>query len=250
MKAPGKIQDRMAAWPRRGGAIYRSFDSPGRLPSLGCVCHGEWGILGVVVYHLVPLFLDAIAWWVLFPKADRLPLRQLFWMRWIGESISALVPSAAIGGDIVRARLAAIHGASLPVAAGTVLVDITLGIFVQAGFTLLGLVLLVTATGKNSFVGPTLIGIVIALFAFAGFYFVQRLGIFRFLALASFRVWLVPRIGNLSCKAAIRWTEPSVLSMRGGVLCSHAVLAPWAPSSSAQEKFGLRFGSSICPIHS
>jgi putative membrane protein len=46
---------------------------------------------------------------------------------------------------------------------------------------LLGLVLLVTATGKNSFVGPTLIGIVIALFAFTGFYFVQRLGIFRFL---------------------------------------------------------------------
>ena len=47
---------------------------------------------------------------------------------------------------------------------------------------MLGLVLLVAATGKNSFVGPTLIGIVIALFAFAGFYFVQRLGVFRFLA--------------------------------------------------------------------
>ena len=123
---------------------------------------GGWGILGVVVFHLIPLFLDALAWWVLFPRPDRLPLLQLFWMRWIGESISALVPSAAIGGDIVRARLAAMHGASLPMAAGTVLVDITLGIFVQAGFTLLGLVLLVLATGKNSFVGPTLIGIVIA----------------------------------------------------------------------------------------
>jgi putative membrane protein len=143
---------------------------------------GEWGILGVVVYHLIPIFLDALAWWVLFPRPDRLPLHQLFWMRWIGESISALVPSAAVGGDIARARLAAIHGAPLPVAAGTVLVDITLGIFVQAGFTVLGLVLLVSATGKHSFVRPTVIGIVIALFAFAGFYFVQRLGIFRFLA--------------------------------------------------------------------
>jgi hypothetical protein len=29
-------------------------------------------------------------------------------MRWIGESISNLVPSAAVGGDIVRARLAAV----------------------------------------------------------------------------------------------------------------------------------------------
>src|SRR6266404_3129521 len=102
-------------------------------------------------------------------------------MRWIGESVSTLVPSAAVGGDIVRARLATIKGVSLPVAAGTVLVDITLGIFVQAGFTLLGLVLLVDLTGKTSFVRPTLIGILIALFAFAGFYFVQRMGMFRFL---------------------------------------------------------------------
>src|SRR6266542_3518086 len=142
---------------------------------------GEWAIMGIVVYHLIPIFLDAIAWWVLFPKSDRLPLLQLFWMRWIGESVSALVPSAGVGGDIVRARLAAIRGAPLPVAAGTVLVDITLGIFIQAGFTLLGLVLLVDLTGKTSFVRPTLIGILIALFAFAGFYFVQRMGMFRFL---------------------------------------------------------------------
>jgi putative membrane protein len=60
-------------------------------------------------------------------------------------------------------------------------VDITLGIFTQAGFTLLGLVLLVDATGKNSFIGPTLVGTLVALLAFAGFYFAQRLGIFRFL---------------------------------------------------------------------
>jgi putative membrane protein len=148
-------------------------------------------------------------------------------MRWIGESISALVPSAAIGGDIVRARLAAIHGASLPVAAGTVLVDITLGIFVQAGFTLLGLVLLVTATGKNSFVGPTLIGIVIALFAFAGFYFVQRLGIFRFLAriisrLAGSSDWQSLVQGGDTLDRTVR----SLYARRGAVLsCSACTIA-------------------------
>jgi len=183
VRAPGKIRLAIYVLAFAGAALFTVLlihQGVGQV--LGAFATGEWGILGVVVYHLVPLFLDAVAWWVLFPRSDRLPLRQLFWMRWIGESISALVPSAAVGGDIVRARLAAIRGASLPVAAGTVLVDITLGIFVQAGFTLLGLVLLVIATGKNSFVGPTLIGIVIALFAFAGFYFVQRLGIFRFLA--------------------------------------------------------------------
>src|SRR5205807_6168265 len=128
------------------------------------------------------VLLAAVAWWVLFPKSDRLSLWQLFWMRWIGESVSTLVPSAAVGGDIVRARLAAINGARLPVAAGTVLVDLTLGVFTQAAFTVLGVVLLVDVTGQRNFVRPTLVGTLVGIVGVAGFYFVQRLGMFRFLA--------------------------------------------------------------------
>src|SRR6266487_5644781 len=142
----------------------------------------EWTILGIVVYHLIPVFLDAIGWGVLFPKVNRPRLLQLLWMRWIGESVSTLVPSAAVGGDIVRARLAAINGAPLPIAAGTVLVDLTLGVFTQAGFTVLGLALLVDVTGQRNFVRPTLVGTLIGVLGVAGFYFVQRLGMFRFLA--------------------------------------------------------------------
>jgi putative membrane protein len=142
-----------------------------------------WWIAAVAIYHLaVPLLLDAIAWWALFPKSERLSLWQLFWMRWIGESVSTLVPSAAVGGDIVRARLAAINGAPLAVAAASVLVDLTLGVFTQAGFTLLGVVLLVGVTGQKNFVRPTLIGTLIGIVGVAGFYFVQRMGMFRFLA--------------------------------------------------------------------
>jgi putative membrane protein len=102
-------------------------------------------------------------------------------MRWIGESVSTLVPSAAVGGDVVRARLAALHGASIPTSAASVLVDITLGVFVQIGFTLLGLGLIVAATGHQGFVRPTLIGAVIGVLAVVGFYVVQYLGMFRFI---------------------------------------------------------------------
>ncbi len=208
MKALGKIRVTIYLLALAGAALFTALlihQGVGQV--LDAFATGEWGILGVVVFHLVPLFLDALAWWVLFPRPDRLPLHQLFWMRWIAESISALVPSAAVGGDIVRARLAAIHGASLPVAAGTVLVDITLGIFVQAGFTLLGLVLLVVATGKNSFIGPTLIGIAVALFAFAGFYFVQRLGMFRFLACVDDKFACSWLRGNLACPLVSRFAR-------------------------------------------
>jgi len=182
MKAPGKIQVTVWLFGLAGAALFTGLlihQGVGQV--LDAFATGEWAIMGIVVYHLIPIFLDALAWWVLFPNPDRPPMLRLFWMRWIGESVSTLVPSAAVGGDIVRARLAAIRGVPLRIAAGTVLVDLTLGIFIQAGFALLGLVLLVDLTGKTSFVRPTLIGIVIALFAFAGFYFVQRVGMFRFI---------------------------------------------------------------------
>src|SRR6266576_4589378 len=133
MKAPGKIQVTVWLLGLAGAALFTGLlihQGVGQV--LAAFATGEWAIMGIVVYHLIPIFLDAIAWWVLFPRADRLPLLQLFWMRWIGESISALVPSAGVGGDIVRARLAALKDEPLPVAAGTVLVDITLGIFIQA----------------------------------------------------------------------------------------------------------------------
>jgi len=141
-----------------------------------------WWIAAVAAYHFaVPLLLDALAWAALFPKPERLSIWRLFWMRWIGESVSTLIPSATVGGDVVRARLAALHGVSIPTSAASVLVDITLGVFVQIGFTLLGLGLIVSVTGHQGFVRPTLIGAVIGVLAIIGFYLVQRLGMFRFI---------------------------------------------------------------------
>jgi putative membrane protein len=184
MKAPGKIQITIWLLGLGGAALFTFLLIRQGASQVGIAfAAAGWAIVAVVAYHfVVPLFLDAVAWWVLFPKSDRLPLRKLLWMRWIGESVSTLVPSAAVGGDIVRARLAAINGAPMPVAAGSVLVDLTLGVFTQALFTVLGLVLLVGATEQRSFVRPTLVGTLIGVVGIAGFYFVQRRGMFRFLA--------------------------------------------------------------------
>ena len=184
MKAPAKIQITVWLLGLAGAALFTILLIRQGAPQVGVAfASAGWASAAVVIYHLtVPVFLDALAWWVLFPKSDRLSLWQLFWMRWIGESVSTLVPSAAVGGDIVRARLAAINGARLPVAAGTVLVDLTLGVFTQAAFTVLGVVLLVDVTGQRNFVRPTLVGTLVGIVGVAGFYFVQRLGMFRFLA--------------------------------------------------------------------
>jgi putative membrane protein len=184
MKLPSRVRLTFYLLAFAGAGLFTALLIREGAPQVGkAIATAGWAILGVIAYHLcVPVFLDALAWWVLFPKNERPPLRNIFWMRWIGESVSTLVPSAAVGGDIVRARLAAIKGAPLPVAAGTVLVDLTLGVFTQAAFTILGVVLLVQATGQKNLVGPTIIGTLIGVAAVGGFYFVQRLGMFRFLA--------------------------------------------------------------------
>jgi putative membrane protein len=185
MKAPGKIKLAVYLFGFAGLALFTGLLIQQGVSAVGlAVATAGWAIAAITLYHLVvPLYLDAFAWWVLFPASSRLSLRKLFWMRWVGESVSTLVPSAAVGGDIVRARLAAIEGAPLATSAATVLVDLTLGVFTQAAFTMLGLILLVDLTGQKSFVGPTVLGTLAGVVAVGSFYFVQRMGMFRFLAL-------------------------------------------------------------------
>lgn len=194
MRASGKIQITIWLLGLAGAGLFTVLLIRQGAPQVGAAfVSAGWAIAAVVIYHLaVPVFLDAIAWWLLFPNSDRLSLWQLFWMRWIGESVSTLVPSAAVGGDVVRARLAALRGASVPIAAASVLVDITLGVFVQIAFTLAGLALIVSVTGHEGFVRPTLVGALLGIIAIVGFYIVQRLGMFRFIGV------IISRLANSS----------------------------------------------------
>src|SRR2546425_10477629 len=95
-----------------GAALFTFLLVRQGAPQVGAAfASAGWAIAAVVIYHLtVPVFLDALAWWVLFPKSDRLPLWRLLLMRWIGECVSTLVPSSAVGGDIRRVRVAARNG--------------------------------------------------------------------------------------------------------------------------------------------
>jgi putative membrane protein len=184
MKVPNKVRLTFYLLGFAGAALFTGLlirEGAGHVGS--AIATAGWALLAVIAYHfLIPIFLDSLAWWVLFPRAERPRLRRIYWMRWIGESVSTLVPSAAVGGDIVRARLATISGTPVATAAATVLVDLTLGVFTQAAFTVLGVVLLWNATGQRHFLGPTIIGTVVGVAAVGGFYFVQRRGMFSFLA--------------------------------------------------------------------
>jgi putative membrane protein len=145
-----------------------------------------WGLAAIAALHIGKLWADTTGWLMVIPKNDRLPTHTALWIHWLGESVSDLLPTARIGGDIITARLAAVEGMPLVTAIAGMLVDVTACLFAKIIYTILGFALLVWATGQTSLAGPAIIVIAVGASAIAGFYSVQRLGVFRWgAALAS-----------------------------------------------------------------
>jgi len=107
-----------------------------------------WGLVPVLLWRAAPILCDAIGWHVLFAPGRRPPFGVTGLIRWVSESVNALLPVAQVGGEIVRARLISRRSlvpspeVSGGEAAGTVIVDLTTGLIATAAFALLGLILL------------------------------------------------------------------------------------------------------------
>lgn len=137
-----------------------------------------WGLLGVALFHLVPMAADTVGWRHLIPPERRRSLATLLWARWVGEAVNGLLPVAQVGGDLVKARLLTQRGMSGVTAGASVVVDLTLASFTQVLFTLLGLGLLAAYLGGAGIVAAVLTGTAIMGLMLAGFYVAQRRGLF------------------------------------------------------------------------
>jgi len=180
MKAMGKIGPTIFLFGIAGAVLFTLLlIREGAQDVIRAVAEAGWWLAVITGFHLIPLFLDSFEWWILFPRENSPRIRTIYWIRWMGESVANLVPAAQVGGDILRARLAALYGVPIPVATATVVVDITVSVLVQTFFTVLGLVLLVFLTGRTNLMLPTLAVAPLAIGAVAGFYSLQRLGMFR-----------------------------------------------------------------------
>ena len=114
-----------------GGALFTAlivwFGSAEILA--GMVAIG-WGVVLVRGFRFCLLIFATLSWWVLLPPGARGSLGRLFWIRWIGDSVNTLLPVARIGGEFLRAHMAARRGIGGPLAGASVMVDVTAGIAV------------------------------------------------------------------------------------------------------------------------
>lgn len=146
------------------------------------VAAAGYGVLVVTAWHLVPVVLDTLAWSALLPAAGMPTFRRLVAMRWVGEAVNALLPSAQVGGDLARAHLLMRSGVAGSTAAASVVVNLTLLVVALFLFCLTGAVaLLVHLRPAGS--GFILAGLVLlALSMTLSLVFLQRAGLFQRMA--------------------------------------------------------------------
>jgi putative membrane protein len=139
------------------------------------------GVVLVVLFHGVPILMDAAALRVLF-KRGRGSLRDALMARWAGESVSSLLPAGQIGGPLLMARELSRRGLPAAEALAEVTVAMTLQTLALLGFMLLGLLELAAhaaggaqtaARGASLLAGGVLALVIVA------FYGAQRRGLFR-----------------------------------------------------------------------
>jgi putative membrane protein len=147
-----------------------------------------WGLGLVVLSHFLPLIMDVLSWSALLPRGQRPAFASLLAIRWMGESVSSMLPVAQVGGEVVRVRLAAARGVPLPAATASVVAGMTVSLGTQIVFTLSGLMLLAFIVGGNNWLGPALVGSLVAVVAAGGFLAVQHYGIFRMMGAIAGRV--------------------------------------------------------------
>jgi uncharacterized protein (TIRG00374 family) len=78
---------------------------------------------------LIPYFLtyvaDCLGWSFAFPKKPGVPFRTLFRIRWAGESLNNIVPSAYIGGEALKVYLLQRRGVAAGIGTASAVVSKT-----------------------------------------------------------------------------------------------------------------------------
>jgi putative membrane protein len=147
---------------------------------------GALGTLAVIAIHLPQMLCSTLGWQAIAaPAGSRLPLRTLLWLRWIREGVNNLLPLAQVGGEFIAARLLRQRGVQLANAIGGAIADLMLESATQAVFTLLGLWLLVQATGRSSVSSAVSHALLLAAFGIAIAFVLVRLGAVKLLEKAA-----------------------------------------------------------------
>ncbi len=149
---------------------YFGFDEVGH--ALFAV--GWLGFFAIVAYHLAGIAFLGLCWYVLAPRSASISV--FIWGRLIRDSGSEVLPLSQLGGYVMGARAVILLGLPGALAVASTIVDVTLEVLGQLGYTAIGLAILARLRPETPLIGGTAIGIAVGLAAVMGFIAVQRRG--------------------------------------------------------------------------
>jgi glycosyltransferase 2 family protein len=143
------------------------------------VAVGWGGFALLCLYGLAQFALLGSAWHVLLP-APGARLRIFVWGRMVRDAAADALPFSPLGGMVLGARAASLHGVPAPSAFASTIVDVTTEMLAQLAYIALGLAILITRAPQDrsaaSLTKISLIGFVLALGAGGAFLALQRFG--------------------------------------------------------------------------
>jgi len=143
--------------------------------AIGWAGFGIFCLCGLAVFLLL-----AAAWHVLLPRPSAPPLRVLLGARLVRDAGAEVLPLSQLGGIALGVRAAILQGLAAPLAAASMIVDVTTEMLAQIAYAALGVVILMASVPQSSRVGSILtasaVGLVLAAIAAGLFIALQRRG--------------------------------------------------------------------------
>lgn len=155
-----------------GAVLLFARHDPARI--LHLVALAGFGMLWLLPVRLAAIMASAEGWRALFPKPRAASLGLLTWMAFVRNAINTLLPVAHVGGEVAAARSLIGRGVPAPIAVAGIVVEVTMNLFAQMGFTLLGIGLLLSYIGTAPLIQRLWWGLAVALPAGLVFVLLQR----------------------------------------------------------------------------
>lgn len=139
-----------------------------------------WGIVVVMLFHLVQVLFSALGWRAIAgSEAPRPSVLDYVVLRWVREGVNNLLPVAQVGGEFAAVALLRRRGVTLVRAAAGAVCDLTMEMITQILFTVAGLLLLLHLLGRSRVTDEVVGGLGVAVLLGAVFLGAQWFGLAR-----------------------------------------------------------------------
>ncbi len=123
-----------------------------------------WGGFAILcLYVLAPFLILGAAWYVLLRDSPLKDLRLFVWARMVRDAATEVLPFSQVGGIVIGARAAILHGISQPLVFASVIVDVTTEMLAQIAYIALGVAILSARVPRTAFTHSLTTGLSVGL---------------------------------------------------------------------------------------